>query len=234
MLRTAVSSSVRHRLAFAKRLPTVTQLHLSSPPLRSSFRFLASDANDKKQTTEQEEAQIVLTPGEQVVAASRLSMWAGIAVFAACCAYYIGRELIPTKMSPNQIFDKAFTKIKENGEVTRRFGDPLKAYGRDHGGHREGRRNFVEHTEYTDEQDGSKRCRVRFNLEGQFGNAFVFAEQSSDMKAGEMVYVLVQDKQNGRVYTVVDNRAAITAKRLAGGSQQGASVMQDLLTGGKK
>jgi hypothetical protein len=44
------------------------------------------------------------------------------------------------------------------------------------------------HTEYTDEQDGSKRCRVRFNLEGQFGNAFVFAEQSSDMKAGEMVY----------------------------------------------
>jgi import inner membrane translocase subunit TIM21 len=46
--------------------------------------------------------------------------------------------------------------------------------------------------------------------------------------------VLVQDKENGRVFTVVDNRAAITAKRLAGGNQQGASVMQDLLTGGKK
>ena len=46
--------------------------------------------------------------------------------------------------------------------------------------------------------------------------------------------VLVQDKQNGRVFTVVDNRAAITARRLAGGNQQGASVMQDLLTGGKK
>lgn len=44
------------------------------------------------------------------------------------------------------------------------------------------------HTEYTDEHDGTKRCRVRFNIEGQFGKAFVFAEQSSDMPAGEMVY----------------------------------------------
>jgi hypothetical protein len=48
--------------------------------------------------------------------------------------------------------------------------------------------NKHRHTEYTDEQDGTKRCRVRFNLEGQFGKAFVFAEQSSDMPAGEMVY----------------------------------------------
>jgi mitochondrial import inner membrane translocase subunit TIM21 len=47
-------------------------------------------------------------------------------------------------MSANQIFDKAFSKVKEHPEVKRRFGDSLKAYGRDHGGHREGRRNFVE------------------------------------------------------------------------------------------
>lgn len=46
--------------------------------------------------------------------------------------------------------------------------------------------------------------------------------------------VLVQDKQNGRVITVMDNRAAMTATRLAGGNLQGASVMQDLLTGGRK
>jgi hypothetical protein len=44
------------------------------------------------------------------------------------------------------------------------------------------------HTEYNDEQDGTKRCRVRFNLEGPNGTAFVFAEQSSDMPAGELVY----------------------------------------------
>ena len=31
-------------------------------------------------------------------------------------------------------------------------------------------RNFIEHTEYVDKDtDGSKRMRVRFNLEGQYG-----------------------------------------------------------------
>lgn len=43
-----------------------------------------------------ETKEIVLTPGEKVVVASRLGMWAGIAAFAAVCAYYIGKELIPT------------------------------------------------------------------------------------------------------------------------------------------
>lgn len=43
--------------------------------------------------------EIVLTPGEKVVAATRLTMWAGIAVFACACAYYIGAELIPTYVS---------------------------------------------------------------------------------------------------------------------------------------
>jgi len=40
--------------------------------------------------------EIVLTPGEKVVVASRLGMWAGIFAFASVCAYYIGKELIPT------------------------------------------------------------------------------------------------------------------------------------------
>jgi len=40
--------------------------------------------------------EVVLTPGEKVVAATRLTMWAGIAAFACACAYYIGAELIPT------------------------------------------------------------------------------------------------------------------------------------------
>ena len=106
-----------------------------------------------------ESTEIVLTPGEKVVAGTRLTMWAGIFCFATACAYYIGKELLPTKMSPNVVFDKATKVIRENGEVGRRFGEPLKVYGRDHGGHREGRRNFIEHTEYTNEDDGSKRTR---------------------------------------------------------------------------
>jgi hypothetical protein len=66
------------------------------------YRFLSSETgdkktdDDKKQKEEGEERQIVLTPGQQVVAISRLTMWAGIGAFALVCAYYIGRELLPT------------------------------------------------------------------------------------------------------------------------------------------
>jgi hypothetical protein len=47
---------------------------------------------------------------------------------------------------------------------------------------------YNRHTEYTSEDDGSKRVRVRFNLEGQQGKAFVFAEVSKSMPSGEFVY----------------------------------------------
>lgn len=138
------------------------------------------------------------------------------------------------KMSPNRAFDRSFEIIKNDPEVKRRYGDSLKAYGRDHGGHREGRRNFIEHTEYTDREDGSKRVRVRYNLESRISNAFVFAEVSSDMPSGEFVYILLQDKANGRVLTVVDNRAALTAQRLAAGSKEMQSAMSQLLGGSDK
>ena len=138
------------------------------------------------------------------------------------------------KMSPNRVFDRSFEVVRSDPEILRRYGDSLKAYGRDHGGHREGRRNFVEHLEYVDQQDGSKRTRVRYNLEGRFGSAFVFAEVSSELPSGEFVYVLVQDKTNGRTHTVVDNRAAMTATRLAGDNKEASSAMAQLLTGSKK
>jgi import inner membrane translocase subunit TIM21 len=52
------------------------------------------------------------------------------------------------------------------------------------------------------------------------------------MASGEFVYVLVQDKSNGRVITVVDNRAALTAARLSAGSKEAQSAMAQLLAGG--
>jgi len=51
------------------------------------------------------------------------------------------------------------------------------------------------------------------------------------MPSGEFVYVLVQEKQSGRVITVIDNRAALTANRLAGDSQESADAMKRLLGG---
>lgn len=134
-------------------------------------------------------------------------------------------------MSPNRVFDRSFDLVRNDPEVIRRYGEGIKAYGRDHGGHREGRRNFVEHTEYTDQQDGSKRTRVRYNLEGRFGAAFCFAEVSNQMPSGEFVYILVQDKSNGRVHNVVDNRASLTAARLSSGSKEAQSAMSQLLGG---
>ncbi|KAL3924554.1 MAG: hypothetical protein SGILL_000979, partial [Bacillariaceae sp.] len=167
--------------------------------LSSQAKEEPSKKDDSSGGSEGEDTkEIVLTPGEKVVAATRLSMWAGIFAFASVCAYYIGKELIPTKMSPNTVFNSASKIIRDNAQVQRQYGDSLKFYGKDHGGHREGRRNFIEHTEYTNEDDGSKRTRVRFNLEGQFASAFCFAEVSGAMSSGEFVYILVQDKQTGR------------------------------------
>lgn len=236
--------TVAHRcnLRNHHHVPVITthipqQQVLSLSPSSKYARCLSSETKkqDKKDNNSEETSQeLVLTPGEKVVAGTRLTLWAGVAVFAGFCAFYIGKELFPTKMSPNSVFDGAFAKIRDHSEVNRRFGAPLKAYGRDHGGHREGRRNFVEHTDYTDQEDGTKRTRVRFNLEGKYSSAFVFAEVSADMPSGEFVYILVQDKRNGQVITVLDNRSALMAKRMAGGNQEGIAALQNLLGGGSK
>ena len=81
-----------------------------------------NDGEDRK--------ELVLTPGQKVVVGTRLMMYAGIAVLASICGYYIIKELLPTKMSPNSVFDNAFALIKGNNEVNRSLGGPLKAYGK--------------------------------------------------------------------------------------------------------
>jgi len=172
---------------------------------------------------------IVLTPGQKVLAGANLTLWTGAVILATASAYYIIKELFPSKMSPNVVFDKAFSVVKKNNIVTSTFGSPLKAYGKDHGGHREGRRNFVEHTHYIEESEGSKRTRIRFNIQGQYGSAFVFAEVSNKMSHGDFVYVLVQDKRNGNVITVVDNRSAIVARIMAGDCKEGQEAFRTLL-----
>lgn len=220
---------------------TVGQNLFKSNRVSVSARHFADKKSSEKAKNESgsedgaDRNEIVLTPGQKVVAGTRLTMYAGAAVFAGFCAYYIAKELLPTKMSPNSIFSRASSVVLENKEVQRRFGEPMKVYGRDHGGHREGRRNFIEHTEYTDQEDGSKRCRVRFNLQGKFGGAFVFCEVSNNMPEGEdFVYLLVQDKRNGHVITLIDNRSRMLTQRMAGGSAEGSAAFAALLGGGKK
>jgi len=216
-----------------------------NPRNSSLLRMFSSSSNDMKDNKkskieeklndEEQKQEIMLTPGEKVAAGSRMLLWSGILGFACVCAYYVIKELLPTKMSPNSVFDKAFDVVRSNSEVNRLLGPPLKAYGRDHGGHREGRRNFIEHKQYYDENDSSDyRTRIRFNLEGKFGTAFVFVEVSSKMKSGEFVYILVQDKRNGHVLNIIDNRSALVAARQFSSPDQGVpQAITNLLSGSK-
>jgi len=207
-----------------RSMPLNTARPLNSRPSTREVIRAFSSSSEKKNSgsdnSQQDDAtsnEIVLTPGEKVQVGGRLLVWSVVGVFAAGCAYFIGKELIPTKMSPNTVFDNAIASVRQDPAMKRIYGDSLKFYGRDHGGHREGRRNFIEHTEYKDNDDGSNRIRVRFNLEGAGNsNAFVFAEVSSDMPSGEFVYLMVQNKAGGRVHTIIDNRTALKAKSLGG------------------
>jgi hypothetical protein len=60
-----------------------------------------------------------------------------------------------------------------------------------------------------------------------FDNAFRLLD------AQKQIIVLVQDKNNGRVITVVDNRSSLLAQRMAGGNKEGMEAFANLLGGGK-
>jgi hypothetical protein len=80
--------------SLAKRAVTSTNQNLTSRALSSD-----SDQKNKKKSADKDGSdtkEIVLTPGEQVAAASRITMWVGVSIFAGFCAYFIGKELIPT------------------------------------------------------------------------------------------------------------------------------------------
>jgi hypothetical protein len=55
----------------------------------------------------------------------------------------------------------------------------MKAYGKDGGGHREGRRNIIDSYTYR-ASDGSNRMRIRFNVKGLRGHVRVWAEVFSN------------------------------------------------------
>jgi len=134
---------------------------------------------------------------------------------------------MPTKMSPNAVFDGATAKIRTNEEVKWRFGENFKTYGRDHGGHREGHRNFVSRYQRIKEDEGTVQPRgaVRDGVRLRGGVRLD--------AVGGFVYVMVQDKRNGGVVSVVENRSMLLARKLAGGSDAGRDVFARLLgTGG--
>jgi len=210
---------------------SVEKIRASQRPPRRNL----STKENPKETKQAEkdvhgnESSVVLTPGEKVAAGSRLALWGGVAAFASVCAYFIVKELNPFGMGPSKLFNTSFDRIKEDPDLGRRFGTPMKAYGRDGNRRSEGRRNFIEHTNYVSKDDKSNRIRIRYNLEGPYGDAFVFAEHSD--KSG-LVYILVQDKRGGQIIPIVDNRSMLMSQSLSGENQGMMDAMSKLLGGG--
>jgi len=187
-----------------------------------------SQTPPKKEEDEETKDLAPLSTAEKVKVGMNLTGIAAMIGLAGVCFYYIMIELFPSRLSPNSIFDKALDQVRADERIARLVGEPIKGYGRDHGGHREGRRNFIENTNYK-ASDGSKRVRVRFNIAGPYSQAFVYAEVADNQK--DWVYLMVQDRRSGKVVVLVDNRAAFAAgSNLRSDSER--SALADLLRGG--
>ena len=149
----------------------------------------------------------------------------GFLLLGSYCVYVVGVELFPGRMGPNNLFNAAFEKVRYNAEVISMVGENMKAFGRDVGRNTEGRRNHIEQYKYTAE-DGSKRTRVRFNVQGSQGKAVVYAEVADSLQAGDLVYLICQDSRTGRVHTIVDNREMLDSRDSSSSSASGNSFMQ--------
>ncbi|GBG33813.1 Mitochondrial import inner membrane translocase subunit Tim21 [Hondaea fermentalgiana] len=135
-------------------------------------------------------------------------VWLGVAALVAVSGYYIVSELMPTKMSPNSVFNSAFEEIRNKPEVVSRLGDNIRAYGTEYSRRKEGRRNHIEHQVYRD-IDGVKRIRVQFNIEGSRSKAAVYAEVAENMDNGEFSYIIIEQALQGgqrQAIALVDNR----------------------------
>ena len=191
----------------------------STPAARRLFSSTAGkeSANALKEVPEGAEGAVSthVFSADGAKTAARGGVWAGIAALVGLCGYYITRELFPTSLSPNHVFNTSFDAIREHDEVVARLGSPVKAYGRDHGGHREGRRNFVSHDIYNDD-DGLPHCRVKYTLEGPKGKANLYADVKKGASSGSFEYIILERHMRGRkeAIALIDNRVHLTREMI--------------------
>jgi len=158
------------------------------------------------------------TAGQKVAAYSILGFRLFLIFGGLVCIGILVVELMPTRLSPNSLFNEAFNVVRENEEIISLIGEEMRAFGRDVGRNTEGRRNHVDSRSYKDE-DGSKRARVRFHVKGPKGRVAVYAEVSNRSPSKEFVYLICQDSRTGRVITIEDNRARIALEASAPSSE---------------
>lgn len=115
---------------------------------------------------------------------------AGFGLFSYCF-YITAKELLPSKMSPNRMYNDAFELLKTNAEIQKIVGEDPVAFGRS-----AGRRHF-DSREYEDIY-GNTRTRIRFNMRGKRGQVLVWCEMSKIMNNDEpFVYLVCQDRRTG-------------------------------------
>ncbi|TMW61557.1 hypothetical protein Poli38472_012748 [Pythium oligandrum] len=196
-------------VALARRPANCRSLTTTRARLAAEKPAAEGAANEGAQAGAPQDA-LVLTPYEKVTATAQGGLWLGFLGLGAAGVYFVIRELMPNRMSPNGLFSESLDLLSENTDVTSRLGMPVHGYGHDHGGRREGRRNRVEHVDLKD-KDGNARLRIKYNIKGPTGHAFVFAEVNQNMKKGEYVYLVVQFTNPHEVVTVIDNRQILSA-----------------------
>jgi len=155
----------------------------------------------------EEETALILTPYQKVQQGVSMTFWLGLSVLATTCMYFISKELFPSRWNPNALFSEALLEVVDNNEIAHRLGTPIKGYGRDHGGHREGRRNFISHVEMPATEECDKSMRIKFNVEGpRKKHAYVYGSVVPNMGKGEWLYLIVQVTATGEVFTLHDTR----------------------------
>ncbi|KUF81088.1 Mitochondrial import inner membrane translocase subunit Tim21 [Phytophthora nicotianae] len=215
MLRFLYTPAVRAAQKSAQQQRSRALLVLARRPAAStrSFTSTRSRLNADKATPEGQKAPdaLVLTPYEKVTATATGGFWLGLIGLGAVGVYFVARELLPNRMSPNGLFSESLDFLSEKTDVTSRLGLPIHGYGHDHGGHREGRRNRIEHVNLQ-AKDGTPRLRIKYNIKGPSGHAYVFAEVNKNMKKNEYVYLIVQVTKTGELLKIVDNRQILAAE----------------------
>jgi hypothetical protein len=116
----------------------------------------------------------------------------------------------PFGLSANSVFNESFEKVRNHSEVVARLGTPIKGYGK---GASDGRRNWIDHDQYVDE-DGEKRTRVKYNIEGPNGKAVVYAEKIKGVD--DFAYLILEHGTRGKhdVIALLDNRKELTREEL--------------------
>ena len=144
--------------------------------------------------------------------ASKGAMWLFIGATAFVTFVAIVREIMPSRLSGTSVFNDAVKLTLDNPDVNRYLGGNLKCYGKDFGGKRAGRRNWIENYVYEDE-DGLQYCRIKFNVEGNRGKGEMYAEKSKEMGTGEFNYLVFVDGNTGAVVGIIDNRQYLPVEK---------------------